>query len=41
MIENYKVYVKTDENNRITAINSNAFLSSLDEWIEKSKHPVL
>lgn len=34
MIENYKVYVKIDENNRITAINSNAFLSSLDEWIE-------
>lgn len=34
MIENYKVYVKTDENNRITAINSNAFLSSLDGWLE-------
>lgn len=34
MIGTYKVYVKTDENNRITAINSNAFLSSLDEWIE-------
>lgn len=34
MIDKYKVYVKTDEKNRITAINSNAFLSSLDGWIE-------
>ena len=30
----YKVYVKTDELNRITAINSSAFLSSLDGWVE-------
>ena len=30
----YKVYVKTDENGRITAINSDAFLSSLEGWIE-------
>ena len=28
----YSVYVKTDENNCITAINSDAFLSSLDGW---------
>ena len=34
MIEPYKVYVKTDNQNRITAINSNAFLSSLDGWTE-------
>lgn len=34
MIEPYKVYVKTDEQNRITAINSSAFLSSLDGWVE-------
>ena len=34
MIEPYKVYVKTDERGRITAINSNAFLSSLDDWTE-------
>lgn len=34
MIEPYKVYVKTDESGRITAINSNAFLSSLDGWQE-------
>lgn len=30
----YKVYVKTDEKNRITAINSSAFLSSIDGWLE-------
>lgn len=34
MIELYKVFVKTDNQNRITAINSNAFLSSLDGWQE-------
>jgi len=34
MIEPYKVYVKTDEQNRITAINSSAFLSSFDGWVE-------
>lgn len=30
----YKVYVKTDENGRITAVNSSAFLSSLEGWQE-------
>lgn len=34
MLEPYKVYVKIDNQNRITAINSNAFLSSLDGWTE-------
>ena len=34
MLEPYKVYVKTDNQNRITAINSNAFLSSFDGWTE-------
>lgn len=33
-IKPYKVYIKTDEKGRITAINSDAFLSSLDGWIE-------
>lgn len=33
-IKPYKVYVKTDENGRITAINSDAFLSSLEGWQE-------
>ena len=30
----YKVYVKTDNVGRIIAVNSNAFLSSFDGWIE-------
>lgn len=30
----YGVYVKTDESGRITAINSDAFLPSLDGWIK-------
>lgn len=30
----YHVYVKTDEENRITAINSSAFLSDVSEWIQ-------
>ena len=30
----YKVYVQTDENNRIITINSSAFLSDLTDWIE-------
>ena len=30
----YKVYVKTDSAGRIIAVNSNAFLSSLDGWQE-------
>ena len=34
MIDKYKVYVTMDEKSRITAINSNAFLSSLDGWLE-------
>ena len=34
MIGKYKVYVKVDEKSRITAINSNAFLFSLDGWLE-------
>lgn len=34
MIEPYKVYVKTDNQNRITAVDSSAFLSSLDGWVE-------
>ena len=34
MFDEYKVYIKIDEKNRITAINSNAFLSSLDGWLE-------
>ena len=33
-MDKYSVYVKTDENNRITAINSDAFLSSLDGWVQ-------
>lgn len=33
-IKPYKVYIKTDENGCITAINSDAFLSSLDGWLE-------
>lgn len=33
-IKPYKVYIKTDNQNRITAINSDAFLSSLEGWIE-------
>lgn len=30
----YIVYVKTDAQNRITAVNSSAFLSDADGWIE-------
>ena len=30
----YKVYVKTDNQNRIITINSSAFLSSLEGWQE-------
>lgn len=30
--EKYSVYVKTDETGRIVAVNSDAFLSSLDGW---------
>ena len=31
--ENYKVYVKVDELNRITEINSNEFINDLTDWI--------
>lgn len=34
MLDKYKVYVKTDDSGRITAINSSAFLSSFDGWKE-------
>ena len=30
----YIVYVKTDDKNRITAVDSNAFLRDTDGWIE-------
>lgn len=31
---NYKVYIQTNENNIVTAINSSAFLSDPTGWIE-------
>ena len=35
MIDNsYIVYVKIDENNRVTDINSSAFISDVSEWTE-------
>ena len=34
MDESYKVYVKADENNNITRINSSAFLADTAGWIE-------
>lgn len=30
----YKVYIRADDSNRVTAINSSAFLSDLTGWIE-------
>ena len=33
----YKVYIKTDENGRVVAINSDAFLHTLDGWQEIAK----
>lgn len=33
-IKPYIVYVKTDDANRITAVNSSAFLSNKDGWTE-------
>ena len=30
--ENYVVYVKTDEQNRIISINSSAFLDNIENW---------
>lgn len=33
VMQSYKVYVKTDENNRIIAINSDAFMTSIEGWV--------
>lgn len=33
-LENYKVYIKTEENGIVTAVNSSAFLSDTTGWIE-------
>lgn len=33
-MDNYTVYVKTDEQSRITALNSSAFLTDLTGWTE-------
>lgn len=33
-MEPYIVYVKTDENNLIAAVNSSAFLSNTEDWTE-------
>lgn len=30
----YKVYIQTDDSNRVTAVNSSAFLTNLTDWIE-------
>lgn len=30
--ESYKVYIKTDENGNITAVNSSAFISDVTDW---------
>lgn len=30
----YKIYIKTDDSNRVTAINSSAFLTDPTGWIE-------
>ena len=30
----YEVYVKVDEKNRITSVNSSAFLTDFDGWIK-------
>jgi hypothetical protein len=34
MEENYIVYIKTDTENRIIAINSSAFLTDATDWIQ-------
>lgn len=34
LINTYKVYIKTNTNNFVTAINSSAFLSDTTDWIE-------
>lgn len=33
-LENYKVYIQTDANNNVTAVNSSAFLTDLTGWVE-------
>jgi len=33
-MEVYKVYIKTDENSNVTAINSSAFMPDVSGWIE-------
>ena len=34
IINTYKVYIKTNDNNLVTAINSSAFLSDTTGWVE-------
>lgn len=34
IINHYKVYIKTNSNNLVTAINSSAYLSDTTDWIE-------
>lgn len=33
-MENYRVYVRVDENGRVVAINSNIFLPDVEGWVE-------
>lgn len=33
-LDNYKVYIQTDANNNVIAVNSSAFLSDTTGWIE-------
>lgn len=33
-MENYRVYVRVDENSRVVAINSNIFLQDAEGWVE-------
>lgn len=33
-LDNYKVYIQTDANNNVTAVNSSAFLADLTGWTE-------
>ncbi len=33
-LDNYKVYIQTDANNNVTAINSSAFLFDTTGWLE-------
>lgn len=34
MEDNYKVYIKTDQSGNVIAIDSSAFISNTDDWIE-------